>query len=69
LIDPEHIEGIPAHGPRPLVPIQQQLSKRLVPVVLINVFAVMSAMATYPSSALTSPHLFSRVAVPRLCTA
>ena len=57
------------HGPRPLVPIQQQLSERLVPVVLINVFAVMSAMATYPSSAVASPRLFPRVAVPSLCTA
>lgn len=29
----------------------------------------MSALAAYPSSAVASPHLFSKVAVPNLCTA
>ena len=29
----------------------------------------MSALAAYPSSAVASPHLFSRLAVPNLCTA
>ena len=114
----------------PLVPIQQQLSETLAPVVLINVFTVdakdvdalldawvhdanwmkrqpgyistqlhrgiggscvflnyalwesvahfrqafthpefMGALAAYPSSAVASPHLFSKVAVPNLCTA
>ena len=28
-----------------------------------------SALASYPSSAVAQPHLFSRVAVPNLCTA
>ena len=28
-----------------------------------------SALAAYPSSAVASPHLFSRVAIPNLCTA
>lgn len=28
-----------------------------------------SALAAYPSSAVAQPHLFSRVAVPNLCTA
>lgn len=28
-----------------------------------------SALAAYPSSAVASPHLFSKVAVPNLCTA
>jgi heme-degrading monooxygenase HmoA len=29
----------------------------------------MSALAAYPSSAVASPHLFAKVAVPNLCTA
>jgi heme-degrading monooxygenase HmoA len=29
----------------------------------------MGALAAYPSSAVASPHLFSKVAVPNLCTA
>ena len=63
-------------------PIEQQLQNSATPVVLVNLFTVdeadtpalmvadfVSAMASYPSSAVAQPHLFVRVAVPNLCAA
>lgn len=57
-------------------PIFQQLGADVSPAVLVDIFQVgaafnhpdfRAALAQYPSSAVASPHLFTRLIVPNLC--
>lgn len=53
----------------PNVPIFQQLGADVSPAVLVNVFhpEFRNALDRYPTTAVASPHLFTRLTVPNLC--